>query len=151
MNQKAMDYAAANYGATPVPMEDIYDLDVDIFAPCALGAILNDDTIARLKCSVVAGAANNQLRDEVKHGNALKEKGIFYAPDFVINAGGLINVYSEYTGYVREKAMGQTEKIYDTILDIFTISENEGINMQRAATNLAERRIESILKVRSTF
>jgi leucine dehydrogenase len=150
INQKALDYAAAKFDATIVPLDDIYDLDVDIFAPCAMGAVINDDTIHRLKCDIIAGASNNQLKDEGIHGDALKEKGIYYAPDFVINAGGLINVYSEYTGYVREMAMSRTEKIYDTILDIFEISDNEGINMQRAATNLAERRIEKILKVQST-
>ena len=151
INEEALNYAVSKYDATIVSLDDIYDIEVDIFAPCAMGAIINDDTVERLKCDIVAGAANNQLKDEVKHGNALKDKGIYYAPDFVINAGGLINVYSEHTGYIREKAMAQTEKIYDTILDIFSISENEGINMQRAATNLAERRIESILKVRSTY
>ncbi len=151
INQKALDYAAAKFDATNVPLDDIYDLDVDIFAPCAMGAVINDDTIHRLKCDIIAGASNNQLKDEGIHGDALKEKGIYYAPDFVINAGGLINVYSEHTGYVREMAMSRTEKIYDTILDIFDISDNEGINMQRAATNLAERRIEKILKVQSTY
>jgi leucine dehydrogenase len=151
LNQEALDYAVINYGAIAVSMDEIFDLDMDIFAPCAMGAVINDDTIDRLKCSIVAGAANNQLKDEVKHGDLLKSKGIYYAPDFVINAGGLINVYSEHQGYVREIAMSQTEKIYDTILSIFDLGDRNGINMQLAAIKLAEQRIDNILKVRSTF
>ena len=97
----------------------IYDLDVDIYSPCALGATINDTTIEQFKCEIVAGAANNQLQDEDKHANILQEKGILYAPDFLINAGGLINVYSEINGYDREKAIVQTRKIYDTTLKFF--------------------------------
>jgi len=131
--------------------DDMYDLDVDVFAPCALGAILNDNTIPRLKCQVIAGAANNQLEDEKIHGDLLKSKGIVYAPDFVINAGGLINVYSEYTGYVREQAMAQAENIYKTILDIYTLADNQNVNNQQAAIKLAEKRIQDMMLVHSTY
>jgi leucine dehydrogenase len=142
---------ANKYNAQVVGMEEIYDLDVDIYAPCALGGTINDNTIDRLKCQVIAGCANNQLRDEKVHGPALIEKGIVYAPDFLINAGGLINVYSELVGYNRESAYSQTERIYGYTLDIFELAEKEGIYTQLAATKMAEKRINSIGKVRSTF
>ena len=119
----------------------IYDLDVDIYSPCALGATINDTTIEQFKCEIVAGAANNQLQDEDKHANMLQEKGILYAPDFLINAGGLINVYSEINGYDREKAIAQTRKIYDTTLEIFSKSKEENITTHQAALKLAMERI----------
>jgi leucine dehydrogenase len=139
------------YNAKIVSMDEIYDLDVDIYSPCALGGTVNDNTLDRLKCQVIAGCANNQLRDERIHGPALIEKGIVYAPDFLINAGGLINVYSELQGYNRESAYAQTERIYGYTLDIFELAEKEGIYTQLAATKMAEKRINSIGKVRSTF
>jgi leucine dehydrogenase len=116
-----------------------------------LGAILNTDTIGRLKCQIIAGAANNQLEDEKVHGDMVRSKGIYYAPDFVINAGGLINVYSEHTGYIREQAFAQTENIYNTILDIYRLSSEQNINTQLAAIELAERRINSMMRVHSTY
>jgi leucine dehydrogenase len=124
---------------------------VDVFAPCALGAVLNTENINKLKCKVVAGAANNQLADENIHGNMLIEKGIAYAPDFLINAGGLINVYQEHIGYNRETAYRKAQHIYDVTLEIFKKSEAEKIHTQRAAIEMAEARINTILKVRSTF
>ncbi|MDX5346381.1 MAG: leucine dehydrogenase [Hymenobacteraceae bacterium] len=142
---------SAKYSAEIVGRDEIYDLDVDIYAPCALGATINDDTIDRLKCQIIAGSANNQLRDESVHGPALIERGIIYAPDFLINAGGLINVYSELTGYNRERAYSQTEKIYDYTCDIFKKAETEGIHTQLAAMRMAEQRIAAIGKVKSTY
>ncbi|GAB3542576.1 Glu/Leu/Phe/Val dehydrogenase [Pontibacter brevis] len=139
------------YGTKVVSMEEVYDLDIDIYSPCALGGTINNTTIDRLKCRVIAGCANNQLRDEHVHGPALAEKGIVYAPDFLINAGGLINVYSELAGYNRDSAYAQTERIYGYTLDIFVLAEKEGIHTQQAAMRLAEKRIESIGKVRATF
>src|SRR5690606_15325210 len=104
-------------GAQVVDPNVIYDLEMDIYSPCALGATINDQTIDRLKCAVIAGAANNQLKDEAKHGLILMERGIVYAPDFLINAGGVINVDAEYYGgYNRETVYKKTEKIYDTCL-----------------------------------
>ena len=119
----------------------IYDLDVDIYSPCALGATINDNTVNLFKCEIIAGAANNQLQDEVKHANQLQEMGILYAPDFLINAGGLINVYSEINGYNRENAISQTRKIFDTTLEIFSKSEEENITTHHAAHKLAMERI----------
>ncbi|MHC2992198.1 leucine dehydrogenase [Pontibacter sp. HJ8] len=142
---------SSKYNAKVIGMDEVYDLDVDIYSPCALGGTINDDTINRLKCKVVAGSANNQLREESVHGPALIQKGILYAPDFLINAGGLINVYSELQGYNRESAYAQTERIYGYTLDIFDLAEKEGIHTQLAATKLAEKRIQSIGKVKSTF
>jgi leucine dehydrogenase len=140
---------ARQYGVTAVGQEDIYDLDVDVYAPCALGATINDDTISRLKCSVIAGAANNQLKDEVKHGYMLMDKSIVYAPDFLINAGGLINVYNEYLGnYNRKRVFEQAEKIYDTCLNILKVAESEKISSQEAAIKLSEKRIADIGRVR---
>ena len=136
---------AKQYGVTAVGQDEIYDVDCDIYAPCALGATINDETIDRLKCSLIAGAANNQLKDEVKHGYMLKDRGVTYAPDFLINAGGLINVYHEHLGnYSRNRVMEQTEKIYDTCLHILNLSEAEKISSQEAAIRLAEKRIADI-------
>jgi leucine dehydrogenase len=141
----------SKYGVTAVSPDAIYDADMDIYAPCALGATLNDNTIDRLKCAIVAGAANNQLANEVLHGEALIKKGILYAPDFVINAGGLINVYTELEGYNRQRAMEKAAKIYDTTLDIFKISKEKNIPTYRAANQKAEDRINAIAKVKVSF
>ncbi len=136
---------AQTFHVQAVGQDDIYDLDMDIYAPCALGATINDDTIPRLKCSIIAGAANNQLKDEVKHGYMLLDRSITYAPDFLINAGGLINVYNEYQGnYNRSRVMAQTEKIYTTCLHILNLAERERIATQEAAIKLSEKRIAEI-------
>ena len=120
----------------------IYDLDVDIYSPCELGATINDITVEQFKCEIIAGAANNQLLNEDKHANKLKENNILYAPDFLINAGGLINVYSEINGYDKEKAIAETRKIYNTTLEIFSKSEEENITTHQAALKLAVERVE---------
>lgn len=143
--------AVEQFGAISVPSEDIYALDVDIFAPCALGAILNTENINQLKCNIVAGAANNQLENDAEHGDLCKSKDIYYAPDFLINAGGLINVFSEYNGYVREIAMAQTEDIYNTTLNIFDHANLNNVNTQIAAIQLAEKRVSDMMKVQSTL
>lgn len=129
--------------------KDIYDLDMDIYAPCALGAVLNTETIGKLKCQVVSGAANNQLADENVHGPMLVEKGILYAPDFLINAGGLINVAAELEGYNRERVLGNVEKIYNRTLDIFNLAERENLHSQAAAIQLAEKRLQDIAHVKA--
>ncbi len=128
---------------------DIWNYDMDIYAPCALGAVINTETIGKLKCAVIAGAANNQLEDEEVHGPMLVEKGILYAPDFLINAGGLINVSAELDGYNKERVMGKVEKIYDRTLEIFAKSEAEKIHTQRAAIQIAEKRLHDIAKVKA--
>ncbi len=122
----------------------VYDLEMDIYSPCALGATVNDDTLARLKCSVIAGAANNQLASEAQHGRDVMARGILYAPDFLINAGGIINCAWERQGYDRKAALLQTEGIYATALAIFKRSQDEGIPTYLAANQAAEQRIRSI-------
>ncbi|MDH5605029.1 MAG: Glu/Leu/Phe/Val dehydrogenase family protein, partial [Cyclobacteriaceae bacterium] len=140
---------AADTGATGVGPEDVFTKEVDIYSPCALGATLNDDTIPLLTCSIVAGAANNQLKDEKIHGKALKERNILYTPDFVINAGGLINVYLEHLKeYTAERAYAMAEKIYDNCEKIINISEEKGTTPHEAAIEAAERRIREIGNVR---
>jgi leucine dehydrogenase len=129
---------------TIVEPDAIYDLDVDIYSPCALGATVNDDTLKRLKCSVIAGGANNQLANEEVHGKAVMDKGILYAPDFLINAGGIINCAWERKGYNRQAALNQTEHIYDTLLRILRDSADLGIPTYLAANQAAEHRVSSI-------
>ncbi len=152
INETKLSSVAANTGAKVVGMDEIYDLDVDVYAPCALGATVNDDTLSRLKCQVIAGAANNQLEDEVRHGNMLLDKGIVYAPDFVINAGGIINISSELAGaYNKDQAYAWTEKIFDTCLNILNKSSEEKIPSQESAMILAEKRIEDVGRVKLSF
>jgi len=133
-----------------VGINDIYDIDCDIYAPCALGATVNDDTIDRLKCKIVAGAANNQLAED-RHGNILKEKGILYAPDYLINAGGLMNVSIEFEGWSDSKASRMVDTIYDTTLKIFAISDEQNIPVYQATDVLAEARIESIKNIKGSY
>ncbi len=151
INKPALEALAKKHNAIVVDAEDVYDLDVDIYAPCALGATVNTDTIGRLKCSIIAGAANNQLGKESLHGQMLVDKGILYAPDFLINAGGLINVYSELHGYNRDRAMRATEKIYDVTLDILKVSKEQNIPTYVAANAMAEKRILDIRNVKATY
>ncbi len=132
-----------------VDKDVVYDLDIDIYSPCALGATLNDITIPKLKCQIIAGAANNQLEDEKKHGDMCKAHGILYAPDFLINAGGIINVYYEIMGnYNRERAHKHAERIYDYAQNIFDTAEKDDINTHRAALRLALKRIEDAGKIK---
>lgn len=150
INEKAVARVVENFGATAVAPDDIYKQDVDVFAPCALGAIINDDTIPQLKAQVVAGSANNQLQ-ESRHGQILHEKGILYAPDYVINAGGVINVADELYGYNHDRAMKRVETIYESLTKIFAISKEEDIPTYMAANRLAEQRIARVAKSRSQF
>ncbi len=117
--------------------------ECDIYAPCALGATINDETIGNLKCKVVAGGANNQLA-EARHGAALKEMDILYAPDYVINAGGLMNVFVELEGYSAERAIDKTSHVYDNMMEVFKISKEDDVPTDVAANRLAERRIQLI-------
>lgn len=125
-------------------VKEWHTLDMDIYAPCALGATLNSETIAQLKASVVAGAANNQLADETVHGPMIREKGIIYAPDFLINAGGLINVSAELDGYNKDRVLRQVENIYERTLAIMDLSDKENVSTQVAAMRMAEERIGHI-------
>jgi leucine dehydrogenase len=134
-----------------VDPESIYDVSCDVFAPCALGAVVNEQTIPRLKCSIVAGSANNILENEEKDGAALEAKGILYAPDYVINAGGLVNVANELEGYNRERAVQQAAGIYDIVTRIYEIARDEKITSNEAANRLAERRIAGIGRIKQRF
>ena len=120
-----------------------YSTNMDIYAPCALGGTINDDTLAELKCGIIAGAANNQLAEEVRDGQLCSDNGLVYAPDFLINAGGLINVYSEIKGYDKEHAINQTREIYNTTLEILKKSELEDMTTHAAALEIAEQRINN--------
>jgi leucine dehydrogenase len=142
INQARLEEISAKYGATIFAGDDLYGADVDIYAPCALGATVNDDTIGRIKAKVIAGAANNQLANEEVHGQILRERGILYAPDFLINAGGIINVYAEIVKYDKAEAMRRTENIYNTTLEILQLADAQAITTYRAALSVAEQRIE---------
>jgi len=134
---------------TVVESDKIFALDMDIYAPCALGATIDNDSIAAMKCPVIAGAANNQLSDENIHGPMLIEKGIIYVPDFLLNAGGVINVSAELEGYNRDRVMANIEKIYGRTLEIFDLSEKEKVHTQQAAMKIAEKRLQSIANVKA--
>lgn len=144
INDKNLNQATNDYGAKVVAPENIASADVDIYAPCAMGATLNDETIPQMKASIVAGAANNQLADENIHSSILHEKGILYAPDYLINAGGLINVYTEWNGYHQESAMQITERIYDVTSNLMQKARDENITTTEAANRMAEERIQNI-------
>ena len=120
INPAAVDRAVSQFGATAVGLNDIYAVECDVYAPCALGATINDDTLPQFKCAIIAGCANNQLK-EARHGELLRQKGILYAPDYVINAGGIINVSMEIRpeGYDEAQSTKQVLAIYDTLLTVF--------------------------------
>ena len=141
INPERLEYVSKKYNAT-VYVGDVYNADVDIYAPCALGATINDDTINKIKASIIAGAANNQLADEKVHGKILQEKGIIYAPDFLINAGGIINVYAELEGYDRKEIIRKTENIYNTTLEILKKADSKNITTHNAALQIAQQRID---------
>ncbi len=151
INLERLKTVAKASGATVVAADELYDMDMDIYSPCALGATINNDSLNRLKCSIICGSANNQLADENIHGKMVIEKGILYAPDFVVNAGGIINVYYELEGYNRERALSHAEKIYDTTLNIFKVSKAQNIPTYMAANRIAEKRIADIGKVKLGF
>jgi len=152
INEKHIEKIKKKYPEVDfVEPDDIYALDVDVFAPCALGAVINDDTIKQLKCSIVAGTANNVLEDESKHGQALYDQKILYAPDFVINAGGLINVYHEIKGYNEEDAYRDIARIHDRLLDIYKLSKENETHTQEAAKLFAKQRIEIINNMRANY
>jgi leucine dehydrogenase len=133
---------AQELGAQALAPAEIYDARADIFAPCALGGVVNDETLPRFKFEIVAGAANNQLL-EARHGDALHARGILYAPDYVANAGGVINGTTELLGWTTARARAKVEAIYDTLLEIFRAADEKRITPARAADELAEARIEA--------
>ncbi|MFB7140236.1 branched-chain amino acid dehydrogenase [Bacillus sp. AFS017336] len=150
INKEAVQRAVEAFGATAVDPDDIYGVECDIYAPCALGATINDKTIPLLKAKVIAGSANNQLK-ETRHGDLIHELGIVYAPDYVINSGGVINVADELYGYNYDRAMKKVEGLYDNIAKVIEISKRDGIPTYLAADRLAEERIATMAKSRSQF
>jgi len=150
INKDRLDKMVNDYGVKVVGLDDIYEQEVDIFSPCALGAILNDKTIPRLKCRIIAGAANNQLEDEQIHDQALTDKGILYAPDFLINAGGIINIYSrDIQGGTLETAKNVAEEIYGRTLQVIRNANDHNITTHQAAIQIAQERIGAIAKLKA--
>ncbi len=143
INKDRLEEIRDKYSVSIYEGTNLYAEKMDIYAPCALGATINDTTINQFKAKVIAGAANNQLADELKHGQLLKEKGIVYAPDFLINAGGIINVYAELENYDRAEIMRKTENIYDTTLKILQNAQNSNLTTYQAAYNMAQARIDA--------
>ncbi|MCB2223507.1 MAG: leucine dehydrogenase [Actinobacteria bacterium] len=139
----ALERAVEMYGVTPVGLDDIYEVEADILAPCSLGGVFTDETVPRLACKVIVGAANNQLERE-DHADAIAERDILYAPDFVANAGGLINVSEELRGYTVERAAARIDKIYTNMCHVLKTAEEQGITPNAAAIDWAERRVEEI-------
>ena len=143
INRERLEEVRDKYGVSIYEGNNLYAEEMDIYAPCALGATINDLTISQLNTKIIAGAANNQLSEEKKHGQMLREKGIVYAPDFLINAGGIINVYAELENYGREEIMRKTENIYNTTLEILKKAEVDNIGTYQAALNIAQARIDA--------
>jgi leucine dehydrogenase len=148
INQDNLNHVQKLYNATVVDPQDVYNLDVDIYAPCALGATINDTTIDTLKCSIIAGAANNQLANDTIHGKRLLEKNICYVPDYALNAGGVISCYSEVKTLNSDWVNQKTEEIYTTIQRIIKRSKTENIPTHIIADKLAEERIEAVGKIK---
>ena len=151
INEERLGQVAKKYGAEAVSNNSIFDINADIYAPCALGATINNETINKLKCVIIAGSANNQLHDEHTHGRMLLDKGILFAPDYVINAGGIINCYSELMGFSKKRTMQLTENIYEATINVLKLSAAENISTIEAANKIAENRISNIKKVKSSY
>ena len=143
INEKKVQKVVTDFGAEAVEPEEIYGAEAQIFAPCALGAVVNDETLPRFRFDIIAGAANNQLEEE-RHGDEVHRRGIMYAPDYVINAGGLINVYGELNGWSPDRAKRKAAEIYETLRQLFELAAEQGIPTYEAADRLAERRIEQV-------
>ncbi|MBK7576859.1 MAG: Glu/Leu/Phe/Val dehydrogenase [Ignavibacteria bacterium] len=142
---------AAKHGATLISPDAVFTTSCDVFSPNALGAILNDETIPQLTCEVICGGANNQLKEEKKHAQMLKERNIMYAPDYVVNSGGLMNVASEVEGYDREKVMRQAESIYDITMNILVTSRERNMLTIEASNAIAEDRLMKVRHVHGTY
>jgi leucine dehydrogenase len=143
IDQDRLEEVRDKYSATIYDGNHLHAEKMDIYSPCALGATINDVTIDQLKAKIIAGAANNQLADEQKHGLLLREKGIVYAPDFLINAGGIINVYAELENYGKQEIIRKTENIFNTTLEILSNAETNEVTTNRAALDIAQARIDA--------
>jgi leucine dehydrogenase len=150
IDQDRVKRVVDDFGAQAVGHDEIYGVEADIFAPCALGAVVNDETLPKFRFQIIAGAANNQLAEE-RHGRDLMERGILYAPDYVINAGGLINVYGELNGWSPERSKRKAGEIYDTLDQLFELAREEGLPTSEAADRLAERRIQQVGAIQHTW
>ncbi len=147
INADRVARAVNEYGAEAVGLDEIYDVEADVYSPCALGGTVNEDTLPRLKAKIICGAANNQLATNAI-GDEVEKRGILYAPDYAVNAGGVMNVSLEIDGYNRERAMRMMRTIYHNLTRIFEIAERDVIPTYRAADRLAEERIEIIGKLK---
>jgi len=149
-DQSRIKHAVEKHGAEAVGLDEIYETGAKVFSPCALGGSVNPDTLAKLKCEIIAGAANNQL-DTNATGDELEKRGILYVPDYVINAGGVINVAIERQGYNRERATHQVNRIFDICMHVFHIATEQNLPTYKAADHLAEKRINEVGKVRRPY
>jgi leucine dehydrogenase len=140
VDQTKVDRVVKEFSASVVSTNDIYASDADIFAPCALGGIINDETIPQFKVEIIVGGANNQLLEE-RHGEEIEKRGILYAPDYAANAGGIINGCRELLGWEESQSTAKVDEIYDTVLAIFRTAKAEGIATYKAADRLAEDRL----------
>lgn len=148
-----IQHVVKKYNCSAVSSHEIYDVDMDVYAPCALGATVNKPNVDRMNCRVIAGAANNQLENEKKDGQYLLQKGIVYLPDYLINSGGIINCFSELTDHIynREAALTRTENIYNTALEILKTADRENKPAQEVANKLAEERLRKIAQLNKTY
>jgi leucine dehydrogenase len=153
IDEERVNRAVKELGATKVDMDKIYSVDCDIYAPCALGASVNDETIPQFKCKIICGAANNVLKDAPVHGKALQSKGIVYAPDYVANAGGVINVSYELVegGYNEEASLRSINQLYYRMSDVLRISKETGKPTYEVADNMAEARIEAVKNIKGIY
>lgn len=151
INEERVRQVAKRYEANAVSNNNLLDLEFDVYAPCALGGIINDATIAKMKCSIIAGSANNQLADEDLHGQMLLERGIVYAPDYLINAGGMISSYSELSGYSKKRTMQLAENIYEVTRGVLKKSVADNIPTNKAADIIAEQRISDIKNIKASY
>ena len=151
INEERLGQVAKKFGASPISNNNILDLEFDVYSPCALGGIINSATIDKMKCAIIAGSANNQLADENLHGQMLLEKGILYAPDYLINAGGMINMYSELSGYSKKRTLQLAENIYEVTRGVLKKSKAENIPTNKAADMIAEKRISDIKKIKASY
>ena len=151
IDKKRVNSIIEKYGCMSVAPNDIINQNVDIYAPCALGATIIKTSIPQLNCKIIAGGANNVLQEANRDSKLLTKRNILYAPDYVINAGGLINVANELEGYDKEKAFNQAEKIYDTLMSVFKRAKKESITTTEAASLQAEDRIKKIATLKSFY
>lgn len=151
LDPEVTETIAKKFNARAIGVNDVFKIEGDIFVPSALGGIINDESLNNFGYKIIAGPANNQLEDDNKHGKMLKEKGILYAPDYVINAGGLINVWNELQGYNQDKAYKEVEGIYRILHNVFDIAKKEDIPTNVASNRLAEKRIEQLAKLKRFY